>query len=61
MREEIIPAMLKNPQLHSEKMGMDIMREIEEDEEKNPEWKEWGEKDEIKEKVDVLLRANIGS
>ena len=56
MREEIIPAMLKNPQLHSEKMGMDIMREIEEDEEKNPEWKKWVEKDEIKEKIEEMAK-----
>ncbi len=56
MREEIIPAMLKNPQLHSEKMGMDIMREIAEDEDKNPEWKEWVEKDEIKEKIEEMAK-----
>ena len=59
MREEIIPAMLKNPHLNSEKMGIDILREIEEEEDKNPEWKEWVEKDEIKGKLEEMTKWQI--
>lgn len=59
MREEIIPAMMKNPHLRSgEKLGMDIIKELEE-EEKNPEWKDWAEKDEIKEKLDEMAKWQI--
>lgn len=59
MREEIIPAMMKNPHLRSgEKLGMDIMKEFEE-EEKNPEWKAWVEKDEIKDKLDEMAKWQI--
>ena len=58
MREEIIPAMMKNPHINSEKMGIDIMREIENEEgdDKNPEWKEWVEKDEIKDKLEEMAK-----
>ena len=59
MREEIIPAMMKNPHINSEKMGMDILREIEQEEDKNPEWKEWVEKDEIKEKLEEMTKWQI--
>ncbi len=59
MREEIIPAMMKNPHLNSEKMGIDIMKEIEQEDDKNPEWKEWVEKDEIKEKLEEMTQWQI--
>ena len=55
MREEIIPAMMKNPHI-GDKMGIDIMREIEQDDDKNPEWKEWVDKDEIKEKLEEMTQ-----
>lgn len=55
MREEIIPAMMKNPHLRSEKFGMDIMKDIDE-EEKNPEWKAWIEKDDIKDKLNEMAK-----
>ncbi len=59
MREEIIPAMMKNPHLHSsEKLGMDIIKELEE-EEKNPEWKAWVENDDIKNKLDEMAKWQI--
>lgn len=59
MREEIIPAMMKNPHLRSgEKLGMDIMKELEE-EGQNPEWKAWVEKDDIKEKLDEMAKWQI--
>ena len=59
MREEIIPAMMKNPHLHNEKFSMDILKEIEEDEDKNPEWKQWLEKDEIKGKIEEMAKWQI--
>ncbi len=59
MREEIIPAMMKNPHLNSEKMGIDILKEIEQDDDKNPEWKEWIEKDEIKNKLEEMTQWQI--
>lgn len=58
MREEIIPAMLKNPNLGSGKLGVDIMKEIDE-EEQNPEWKAWIEQDNIKDKLDEMARWQI--
>ena len=58
MREEIIPAMMKNPHLRNEKLGMDIIKEIDEDEH-NPEWKAWIEKDDIKEKLDEMAKWQI--
>lgn len=58
MREEIIPAMMKNPHLGGEKLGMDIIKEMDEDEH-NPEWKAWIEKDEIKEKLDEMAKWQI--
>ena len=58
MREEIIPAMLKNPHLGSGKLGVDIMKEIDE-EEQNPEWKAWIENDNIKDKLDEMARWQI--
>ena len=58
MREEIIPAMLKNPHLGTGKLGMDIMKEIDE-EEQNPEWKAWIENDNIKDKLDEMARWQI--
>ena len=59
MREEIIPAMMKNPQLSKEKFSIDILKEIEESEDKNPEWKKWIEKDEIKSKVEEMAKWQI--
>lgn len=58
MREEIIPAMMKNPHLNGEKMGFDIISEIE-NEDKNPEWKEWTEKDRIKDKLEEITQWQI--
>lgn len=59
MREEIIPAMMKNPHLRSgEKLGMDIIKELEE-EGQNPEWKAWVEKDDIKDKLDEMAKWQI--
>ncbi len=55
MREEIIPAMMKNPHLSSSKIGMDIIKEIEEDEQ-NPEWKAWLEQDNIKNKIEEMTK-----
>ena len=59
MREEIIPAMMKNPNLGSKKLSMDILKEIEEDEDKNPEWKKWIEEDEIKGKIEEMSKWQI--
>ena len=56
MREEIIPAMMKNPNLRNQKLSMDILKEIEQDEDKNPEWKNWVEKDEIKNKIEEMAK-----
>ena len=59
MREEIIPAMMKNPNLSKEKFSIDILKEIEEDEDKNPEWKQWLEKDEIKGKIEEMAKWQV--
>ena len=56
MREEIIPAMMKNPKLSNEKFSIDILSEIEQDEDKNPEWAKWIEKDEIKGKLEEMAK-----
>ncbi len=58
MREEIIPAMMKNPGLGDAKMGMDIIKELEENDQ-NPEWKEWIEKDKIKDKLEEMTKWQI--
>ncbi len=58
MREEIIPAMMKNPHLNSGKLGMEVIKEIDE-EEQNPEWKDWIKNDEIKEKLDEMAKWQI--
>lgn len=58
MREEIIPAMMKNPHLNG-KIGFDIIREIEQEEDKNPDWKEWAEKDKIKDKLEEITQWQI--
>lgn len=54
MREEIIPAMLKNPNLDKDKLGIDIIGENYSDEDKNPEWEEWLEKNKIKKKLEEM-------
>ena len=59
MREEIIPAMMKNPNLRGNKLSMDILKEIENDEDKNPEWRKWIEEDEIKGKIEEMSRWQI--
>ncbi len=59
MREEIIPAMMKNPGLRGNKLSMDILKEIEDDEDKNPEWKKWIEEDEIKGKIEEMSKWQI--
>lgn len=59
MREEIIPAMMKNPNLRGNKLSMDILKEIEDDEDKNPEWKKWIEEDEIKGKIEEMSKWQI--
>ena len=56
MREEIIPAMMKNSNLQNGKFSIDIMSEIENDEDKNPEWKKWVEEDRIKEKIEEMAK-----
>ena len=56
MREEIIPAMMKNPKLSNEKFSIDILSEIEQDEDKNPEWAKWIDKDEIKGKIEEMAK-----
>ena len=56
MREEIIPAMMKNPNLNNEKFSIDILSEIENDEDKNPEWANWVEQDSIKDKLEEMAK-----
>lgn len=56
MREEIIPAMMKNPKLNGSKFSIEILSEIEQDEDKNPEWGAWIEKDEIKGKIEEMAK-----
>ena len=59
MREEIIPAMMKNRNLNNEKLSIDILKEIEDDEDKNPEWRKWLEQDEIKGKLEEMAKWQI--
>lgn len=54
MREEIIPAMLKNPNLGKDKLGIDIIGENTSDEDKNPEWEKWLESSNIKKKLEEM-------
>ena len=54
MREEIIPAMLKNPNLGKDKLGIDIVSESIGDEDKNPEWEKWLESSNIKKKIEQM-------
>ena len=54
MREEIIPAMLKNPNLGKDKLGIDIVSESVGDEDKNPEWEKWLESSNIKKKIEQM-------
>ena len=58
MREEIIPAMLKNPNLRNVKLGVDLEKEFEQ-EGMNPEWESWVKKDEIKSKLDEMAQWQI--
>lgn len=58
MREEIIPAMLKNPHIRGIKLGFDIEKELEQ-EDKNPEWESWLQKDDIKNKLDEMAQWQI--
>lgn len=51
MHEEIIPGMMKNPQLREGKFRFD---EAEEGEELNPEWEEWMDKSGMNEKIREL-------
>ena len=55
MREEIIPAMLKNPNIRNPKLGLDIEKELEQDD-KNPEWQAWLDDDGIKNKLDEMAQ-----
>ena len=55
MREEIIPAMLKNPNLRNTKLGLEIEKDIEQDD-KNPEWQAWLDDDGIKNKLDEMAQ-----
>ena len=54
MREEIIPAMLQNPNLGKDKLGIDIIDESDSDEDKNPEWEKWLEDNNIKKKLEEM-------
>lgn len=56
MREEIIPAMLKNPNLRNNKLGIDLEKDILDQQDKNPEWEEWLEADGIKNKLDEMAQ-----
>ncbi|MBR5475336.1 MAG: tetratricopeptide repeat protein [Bacteroidaceae bacterium] len=58
MREEIIPAMMKNPRLDGSKMGVDLVKELEE-EGQNPEWEAWIEQDKIKDKLEEMSKWQI--
>ena len=55
MREEIIPAMLKNPNIRNVKLGFELDKEIEQ-EDKNPEWETWIDEDNIKNKLDEMAQ-----
>ena len=59
MREEIIPAMMKNSQKLNGKLSIDILKEIENDEDKNPEWQKWIEEDGIKSKIKEMTQWQI--
>ena len=59
MREEIIPAMMKNSQKFNGKLCIDILKEIENDEDKNPEWQKWIEEDGIKSKIKEMTQWQI--
>ena len=59
MREEIIPAMMKNSQKLNGKLSIDILKEIENDEDKNPEWQKWIEEDGIKSKIEEMTKWQI--
>ena len=59
MREEIIPAMMKNSHKLNGKLSIDIIKEIENDEDKNPEWKKWIEEDGIKSKIEEMTKWQI--
>ena len=59
MREEIIPAMMKNPKLNNEKFSIDILSEIEQDEDKNPEWAKWIDRDSIKDKIEEMAKWQV--
>lgn len=48
MREEIIPEMLKNPELKNPKIGFD---EAEDSEDRNPEWEKWIDQSDLNEKL----------
>lgn len=50
MQEEIIPAMMKNPAIRNQKMGLDFEKEMQE-EDINPDWEEWADKAGIKDKL----------
>lgn len=53
MREVIIPAMMKNPNIRNGKLGVEV--DIEEPGE-NPEWEEWAKKENIKGKIEEMTR-----
>ncbi len=59
MREEIIPTMMKSKELFNDKFSIDIIKEIEDDEDKNPEWKKWIEQDEVKGKLEEMAKWQI--
>lgn len=54
MREEIIPAMLKNPNINKDKIGIDIIAENIGDEDKNPEWEKWLKSNNIKKNIEQM-------
>lgn len=53
MREVIIPAMMKNPNIRNGKMGVEIDAE---ELSGNPEWEEWAKKENIKGKIEEMTR-----
>ena len=55
MRDEIIPAMLKNPSLDDSKLSKGIIMDTDEDG-KNPERQEWVENDKIIDKLDEMIK-----
>ena len=59
MREDIIPAMMKNSQKLNGKLSIDILKEIENDEDKNPEWQKWIDEDGIKSKIEEMTKWQI--